>query len=328
MVKPYGAGAAYPVTLDDDHGLAAWPVSNSDTQTAGVGQAEFVFHPDASTVDKSAVFSFAVLPDIGPAMSEPPDAYEDWVSRLEDLGAETLQNAQDAAESASEAGNAEAAAEEAVRHYPRIVDGYWQVWDADAQQWHDTGVKAVGEDGLPGRDGVDGQDGAPGVTYTPTVSADGEISWTNDGGLQNPQPRNIMGPAGQDGQDGAPGPNQVTTNTTTNITGLLKGDGSTVSAATPGTDYATPQQVDAKYTKPASGIPATDMAQDVQTSLGKADTAIQPADYAPEAKTAAMTQPVGKDENGELWTEPGGGGADVPLSVVNGKICITFEEVS
>ena len=110
MVKPYGAGAAYPVTLDDDHGLAAWPVSNSDTQTAGVGQAEFVFHPDASTVDKSAVFSFAVLPDIGPAMSEPPDAYEDWVSRLEGLGAETLQNAQDAAESASEArGYAEAA---------------------------------------------------------------------------------------------------------------------------------------------------------------------------------------------------------------------------
>lgn len=43
----------------------------------------------------------------------------------------------------------------------------------------------------------DGQDGAPGVTYTPSVSADGEISWTNDGGLPNPQPRNITGPQGE-----------------------------------------------------------------------------------------------------------------------------------
>lgn len=32
-------------------------------------------------------------------------------------------------------------------------------------------------------------------------------------------------------------------------------------------------------------------------------------DYAPEAKTDAMTQPVGKDENGKLWTAPGSDGA-------------------
>lgn len=33
--------------------------------------------------------------------------------------------------------------------------------------------------------------------------------------------------------------------------------------------------VNAKYTKPNTGIPKTDMATDVQTSLGKADTALQ-----------------------------------------------------
>jgi hypothetical protein len=32
---------------------------------------------------------------------------------------------------------------------------------------------------------------------------------------------------------------------------------------------------DAKYTKPGSGIPSTDLATAVQTSLGKADTALQ-----------------------------------------------------
>lgn len=43
-----------------------------------------------------------------------------------------------------------------------------------------------GADGKDGKDGKDGQDGANGVTFTPTVSSAGIISWTNDGGRQNP----------------------------------------------------------------------------------------------------------------------------------------------
>ena len=42
----------------------------------------------------------------------------------------------------------------------------------------------------PGLPGVDG------VTFTPSVSESGEISWTNDGDKENPDPVNIMGPAG------------------------------------------------------------------------------------------------------------------------------------
>jgi hypothetical protein len=43
--------------------------------------------------------------------------------------------------------------------------------------------------------------------------------------------------------------------------GILKGDGSGgVSVATAGTDYATPAQVNAKYTKPSGGIPDSDIA--------------------------------------------------------------------
>lgn len=36
--------------------------------------------------------------------------------------------------------------------------------------------------------------------------------------------------------------------------------------------------INEKYTKPEGGIPASDLAQEVQTSLGKADTALQPGD--------------------------------------------------
>ena len=46
----------------------------------------------------------------------------------------------------------------------------------------------------------------PGVTFTPTVSADGVISWTNDGGLENPEPVSIKGPKGDKGDPGEQGP--------------------------------------------------------------------------------------------------------------------------
>ena len=59
----------------------------------------------------------------------------------------------------------------------------------------------------------------------------------------------IQGPPGQDGADGAPGPNVVSTTTGTDITGLLKGNGTNVSKATAGVDYATPAQLDDKLDK-------------------------------------------------------------------------------
>lgn len=43
--------------------------------------------------------------------------------------------------------------------------------------------------------------GKPGTTFTPSVSAAGVISWTNDGGLENPPPVNIKGPKGEPGTD-------------------------------------------------------------------------------------------------------------------------------
>lgn len=41
--------------------------------------------------------------------------------------------------------------------------------------------------------------GSSGVTFTPSVSPEGELSWSNDGGLDNPEPVNIKGPTGEPG---------------------------------------------------------------------------------------------------------------------------------
>lgn len=47
--------------------------------------------------------------------------------------------------------------------------------------------------------------GTDGVTFTPHVSPQGVISWTNDGGLPNPEPVNIRGPQGERGLQGERG---------------------------------------------------------------------------------------------------------------------------
>ena len=81
----------------------------------------------------------------------------------------------------------------------------------------DTGAK--GEQGVQGLQGPKGDKGekgdkgdpgpqgpANGATFTPSVSADGVLSWTNDHSLENPDPVNIKGPKGDKGDAGTQGP--------------------------------------------------------------------------------------------------------------------------
>lgn len=54
------------------------------------------------------------------------------------------------------------------------------------------------------RDETDG--GEDGATFLPSVDENGDLSWTNNGGLPNPEPVNIRGPKGDPGEQGPPGP--------------------------------------------------------------------------------------------------------------------------
>ena len=84
------------------------------------------------------------------------------------------------------------------------------IWDGVENAWVNNGpiqgaTGPQGPQGIPGETGPAGADGKNGATFTPSVSADGELSWSNDGNLSNPSPVNIKGPKGDPGQDGAPG---------------------------------------------------------------------------------------------------------------------------
>ena len=157
-----------------------------------------------------------------------------------------------------------------------------------------------------------GPKGDPGAVYTPSVSAAGVITWTNNGDLPNPEGVNIKGPQGDDGVsptvtvEDITGGHRVTIYDAEHPEGqsfdVMDGEGgggsgpspytsnpAALGTASPGSsaDYARGDHVHPKpsaadigagtYSKPSGGIPKSDLASAVQTSLGKADAALPKA---------------------------------------------------
>lgn len=95
-----------------------------------------------------------------------------------------------------------------------IYDGVTHAWVNNGPLQGAKGEKGdkgdTGAQGEPGKDGSPGAAGAPGATgttFTPSVSADGMLSWTNDGGKDNPASVNTK-PTGANraqGEQGAKG---------------------------------------------------------------------------------------------------------------------------
>ena len=95
--------------------------------------------------------------------------------------------------------------------------------------------------GVPGPQGPTGATGPQGPAGTRTQGPQGVT------GATGPQ-----GPNGATGAAGANGPNSVSTGTTTTLTGILKGNGTTIAVATPGSDYVTPAELTSAL---ASAVP-------------------------------------------------------------------------
>lgn len=98
---------------------------------------------------------------------------------------------------------------------------------ADLPDLSDVATSGSWNDLLDKPEVLDGKDG---TTFTPSVSAEGVLSWTNDGNKQNPSPVNIRGKDGKDGaagKDGATGAAGATGNGIKSITATYAQSSST-----------------------------------------------------------------------------------------------------
>ena len=156
----------------------------------------------------------------------------------------------------------------------------------------DTGPQ--GEQGPVGPKGEQGDTGARGITFTPVVDSKGNISWSNDGGLENPQTVNITGSQGDTGAKGDTGP-QGEKGTT--FIPSVDTDGNISWSNTDGT--ANPETVNIKGPKGDKGSDATVPIATIEI-LGKVK---------PDSKTTFI------DEDGTLHAK--GGGTTVTPKPVN-----------
>lgn len=158
-----------------------------------------------------------------------------------DIGAdvaETLQGyiedavaAQEAAEDAQAAAEvAQGLAEDAVEHYPKIVNGTWYVWDAGEDDWVSTGTNARGPQGAKGDKGDTGAQGPQGPRGFQgpqgIQGVKGETGERGPQGLTGPQgpqgPQGEQGEQGETGQTGATGASGATGATGNGIVSVTK----------------------------------------------------------------------------------------------------------
>ena len=127
--------APYPVALEVKDCAASWVVTLADTAIKGYGHAELQYLVEDIVV-KSCEWTTFVENSMAECGETPPEPQIGWVQQV--LAA--AKSTEDIAEQV----------EKAAAIQPKIVNGYWCVWDIIAEEYVNTGTKAQGE---PGKDG-------------------------------------------------------------------------------------------------------------------------------------------------------------------------------
>lgn len=230
--------AAYPVAgISVDGGIASWTVTSAELTQTGEGKCELVAIA-GEVLAKSAIFRTMVF-DALDGSGEAPEPWEEWQQQLIILKNEAEQAAD--------------RAEEAVEHYPRIVDGVWEVWDAQAGVYVSTGVQAQGPQGVPGGQGETGE----------------------------PGPQGEPGPTGQTGPAGAPGISPSIT-----ITDITGGHRVTI------TDADGDHSFDVMDGEDGQGIPTGGTAGQILEKTSGADYAVSWADKNPVVQVPGTTPSI------------------------------------
>lgn len=145
IVPPVGEGYPKAVTRNGD--VVEWLVKDSDVTVEGDGEFQLSF-TEGEIIRKSINARFRVKRSISGSGSA-PSGVQDWLT--------------DANEKLAEVEEATRDAEEAAQHAPMIgLDGYWYRWDAEAEEYVNTGTKAQGDPG----DLIDDTDPALNKTFS------------------------------------------------------------------------------------------------------------------------------------------------------------------
>ena len=200
-----------PDSEDPTKLLLTYPAKSP--QYAGVARLvlECNYMGSTATLDTPAFVFVASTAEegTGPVTVEVPASVDPETNNLQILVADVdtsvlddaIQAANEAADAANEA--AEKATEAAGRN-PYIGDNnHWFVWDADAGEFVDTGISAIGPQGATGPQGPQGPQGETGAT--------GPQGPQGETGAQGPQGETgAQGPQGPQGETGATGPQGAT----------------------------------------------------------------------------------------------------------------------
>ena len=124
LIENYGAGTAallvkrsqdetaYPASISQSGNSVTWVIEEVDTAFKGHGECELYWYVNGALA-KTILYGVTVLRDIGDTPVDPPDPYETWIDYLTQLGTETFEAANAAAESAADAETAQGLAEDA-----------------------------------------------------------------------------------------------------------------------------------------------------------------------------------------------------------------------
>lgn len=200
--------------------------TRTHTQHPGRWTAYLEAQQDGDVVWHSDPFGMIVgdLPDTGEQIAQTyPTAVEEAVKaaaqtlRDKDAAGAARKAAEDAADAAGNAAgiardaadNASSAAQSAAQKVAEINDSTSRI--AVEVETLAPGSEATAESSISPADGISiklgvprgdkGKKGDPGAVYTPTVAEDGTLTWSNNGGLTNPQSVNLRGPQGAPGAD-------------------------------------------------------------------------------------------------------------------------------
>ena len=351
MVKRANDASAYPAVTEQADNRLSWSVSDVDTSYKGHGECELFWYVD-DALAKSVIYDVTVLRDIGETTETPPDPYQTWVDTLTELGSETLENAQAAAQSAEaaetaqgkaetaqekaetaqgkaetaqekaeiaqgKAEDAQEAAEIAVTHYPKIVDGYWYVWQNG--EWVNTGVKAEGSDGREIVSVTCEKTGTSGLvdTYTMTITY-------NSG---NPDTVQFLVTNGEDGYSPVVTITTITGGHRVTITDKTHPDGQSFDV-TDGINGVSP---DVTITTITGGhrVTITDAEHPLGQSFDVMDGTNTDAEHVTYDDTASYSDGTVGDALSQLNSEItfiSTAFDSLGLSVVDGMICVTYDD--